>query len=240
MSGALLDLQDVSVGYNGVPVLEHVSFTIERREFVALLGPNGAGKTTLLRAMLGLTPLLAGRIEYGFDRLVSPPGYVPQRDTLDPIFPLTAFEVVLMGTYAKLPALRPARAVERQLAARCLEQVDLSALAKRQFWAMSGGQKQRVLIARALAAAPEIMLLDEPTAGVDHQAEAAISDVLAALNREHGMAVVLVSHHLGHIQSAVQSVVWVDEGQAIKQPAQMLGAVAAPTGFVRAPVAAGR
>jgi len=227
MSAALLDLQDVSVGYNGTPVLEHVSFAIERREFNALLGPNGAGKTTLLRAILGLAPLLAGRIDYGFDRLASPPGYVPQRDALDPIFPLTAFEVVLMGTYAKLPPLRPAGTVQRQLAARCLEQVGLSALARRPFWAMSGGQKQRVLIARALAVEPEIMLLDEPTAGVDRQAELAISEVLASLNREHGMTVVLVSHNLGHIQSTVQSVIWVDEGQAVKQSADTLPAAAA-------------
>jgi len=234
MSAALLELQDVSVGYNATPVLEHVSLAIERREFIALLGPNGAGKTTLLRAMLGLAPLLGGRIEYGFDRVASPPGYVPQRDVLDPIFPLTAFEVVLMGTYAKLPPLRPAGAAQRQLAARCLEQVGLTALARRPFWAMSGGQKQRVLIARALAVEPQIMLLDEPTAGVDHQAEAAISEVLATLHRQRGLTVVLVSHHLGHIQSAVQSFIWVDEGQACKQPVERLAAVTGPTGLVHA------
>ncbi|HVO27370.1 MAG TPA: ABC transporter ATP-binding protein [Candidatus Margulisiibacteriota bacterium] len=234
MSAALLDLQDVAVGYNGTPVLEHVSLAIERREFVALLGPNGAGKTTLLRAMLGLAPVLGGRIAYGFDRVASPPGYVPQRDALDPIFPLTAFEVVLMGTYAKLPPLRPAGAMQRQLAAHCLELVGMTVLARRPFWAMSGGQKQRVLIARALAVQPEIMLLDEPTAGVDHQAEAAISEVLATLNREHGLTVVLVSHHLGHIQSAVQSFIWVDEGRAVKQSADKLPAVTGPTGLPEA------
>ena len=234
MSAALLDLRDVSVGYNGTPVLEHVSFAVERREFVALLGPNGAGKTTLLRAMLGLAPVLAGCIDYGFDRGASPPGYVPQRDTLDAIFPLTAFEVVLMGTYAKLRPLRPAGAAQRHLAARCLEQVGLAALAQRPFWAMSGGQKQRVLIARALAVEPEIMLLDEPTAGVDHQAEAAIGDVLAALNRERGLAVVLVSHNLGHIQSTVQSVVWVDGGEAVKHSADVLSAMTTPAGLMHA------
>src|SRR5919108_4133597 len=98
MHEALIRLQDLSLGYDGRAVLEGVSFAIERGEFLALLGPNGAGKTTLLRGMLGLIPVLAGRIEYNFDRLASPPGYVPQRDTLDAIFPLSAMEVVLMGT----------------------------------------------------------------------------------------------------------------------------------------------
>src|SRR5438445_13784923 len=128
MQSVLLVLRDVSLGYDGRPVLERVSLTIERGEFLALLGPNGAGKTTLLRAILGLIPVLAGRIEYGFDRSTSPPGYVPQRETLDPIFPLTVREVVLMGTYARLAPLRPVSRRQRQLAAACLEQVGLADL----------------------------------------------------------------------------------------------------------------
>src|SRR5438094_5132028 len=107
MAEPVVTLRDVSLGYDGRPVLQYVALTIERGEFLALLGPNGAGKTTLLRGILGLIPVLAGRIEYGFDRSTSPPGYVPQRETLDPIFPLTVREVVLMGTYARLAPLRP-------------------------------------------------------------------------------------------------------------------------------------
>ncbi len=217
MSGALIELRDVSLGYDSQPVIAHVSFTIERGEFLALLGPNGAGKTTLLRGILGLIPVLAGRIVDGFDRTVNPPGYVPQRDTLDPIFPLSALEVVLMGTYAKLPPLWPVGRKLRRLAAQCLDQVGLAAVAGRPFWALSGGQKQRVLIARALAAEPQVMLLDEPTAGVDHDAEAAITQLIAQLHREQHLTVVLVTHHPGRIRSVLQSVVWVDDGQAIKQ-----------------------
>src|SRR5262249_52737725 len=93
----LLRLEDVSIGYRGRPVLEHVSFAVECGEFAALLGANGAGKTTLFRGILGLIPVLAGQIEYGFNRRTKPPGYVPQKESLDPIFPLTAYEVVLMG-----------------------------------------------------------------------------------------------------------------------------------------------
>jgi ABC-type Mn2+/Zn2+ transport system ATPase subunit len=209
-------LHEVSLGYNGQVVLAHVSLAVEGGEFLALLGPNGAGKTTLLRGMLGLLPVLAGRIEYGFDRFARPPGYVPQRETLNPLFPLTVFEVVLMGTYARLAPLQPVRRRQRQLAAACLEQVGLAELATRPFWALSGGQRQRVLIARGLAVEPDILLLDEPTAGVDPGAAASIMEILARLNHERGLTVVLVSHNLRLIRPLVRSVVWVDEGRVQK------------------------
>src|SRR5713226_6617709 len=128
MPHALLGLQDVSLGYDGRAVVEHISFAVECGECLALVGPNGAGKTTLLRGILGLIPVLAGRIEYGFDRSTSPPGYVPQRESLDPIFPLTVREVVLMGTYARLAPLRPAGPRQRQRSLVCLEQVGLAHL----------------------------------------------------------------------------------------------------------------
>jgi ABC-type Mn2+/Zn2+ transport system ATPase subunit len=193
-----------------------VSFSLERGEFAALLGPNGAGKTTLFRGILGLIPVLGGRIAYGFDRRARPPGYVPQRESLDPIFPLTAFEVALMGASARRPPLWPVGGRVRRLADRCLAQVGLADLADQAFWALSGGQKQRVLIARALAVEPEILLLDEPTAGIDPGAEAAIMEVIARLNRERGLSVVLVSHQLRLVRSLVASVVWVDGGRATK------------------------
>ena len=213
---AFLTLQEVSLGYEGRPVLERISFTVERGEFLALLGPNGAGKTTLLRGMLGLIPVQAGRIAYGFDRLASPPGYVPQRDTLDPIFPLSVREVVLMGTYARLAPLRHVGRRQHQLAATSLAQVGLAPVAEQPFWALSGGQKQRVLIARALAVEPEILLLDEPTAGIDPGAAAAIMDLIARLNRDQGLTVVLVSHHVRLVRSLVRSVIWIEEGRVVK------------------------
>jgi manganese/zinc/iron transport system ATP- binding protein len=193
-----------------------MSLAIERGEFLALLGPNGAGKTTLLRGMLGLIPALAGQIDYGFDRLAHPPGYVPQRETLDPIFPLTVFEVVLMGTYARLAPLHKTGRRERARATGCLEQVGLAHLADRPFWALSGGQKQRVLIARALAVEPEVLMLDEPTSGVDPGATSAITELIARLNHDRGLTVVLVSHHLRLVRSLVRAVIWVENGRATK------------------------
>jgi len=226
MPGAAITLRDVTLGYEGRPILQRVSLTIERGEFLALLGPNGAGKTTLMRGMLGLIPLLGGTITYGFDRLANPPGYVPQRETLDPIFPLTAFEVVLMGTYARLPLLRPVGRRERRRASECLDQVGLAPQGGQPFWALSGGQKQRVLIARALATDPEILLLDEPTAGVDIAAEEVILDLIAHLNRERGLTVGLVCHHLPRIRSLVHATIWVEEGCATKRALEDLPSIA--------------
>lgn len=215
---AVLTLEDVSLGYRQRPVLEHVTFTLERGEFAALLGPNGAGKTTLIRGILGLIPLLAGRLEYGLDRRANPPGYVPQKESLDPIFPLTAYEVVLMGAAARVSWLRPVGARQRHLAAQCLERVGLSSIAEQPFWSLSGGQKQRVLIARALAVEPQLILLDEPTAGIDPEAEAAIIEVITRLNREESMAIIIVSHHLDTVRDSVRSVISVDAGRVTKGP----------------------
>jgi ABC-type Mn2+/Zn2+ transport system ATPase subunit len=217
-----LALRHVNIGYDGRAVLKAVTLTIEEGEFCALLGPNGAGKTTLLRGMLGLLPILAGTIEYGFDRRTNPPGYVPQRESLDPIFPLTVLEVVLMGTFARLRALQPAGRRQHRLAAECLAQVGLEAIAGQPFWALSGGQKERVLIARALAAEPRVLLLDEPTAGVDPGATVAIMDAITRLNRERGLTVVLVSHQLRIVRQVVRSVIWVDGGIAVKGAAEEL------------------
>src|SRR5207247_6746573 len=102
-----LALREASLRSGRRVILTGLALPVEPGEFCALLGPNGAGKTTLLRGMLGLLPVLAGRIEYGFDRRTSPPGYVPQRESLDPIFPLPVLEVVLMGTFARLRPLPP-------------------------------------------------------------------------------------------------------------------------------------
>jgi len=129
-----------------------------------------------------------------------------------------------MGTYARMSPIRPIRAPQRRMARECLERVGLADLAGKQFWALSGGQKQRVLIARALASQPEILVLDEPTSGVDRTSERAIVDLITKLNREANLTVLLVSHHLEAIRAGVRSAVWV-EGGSVKRVA--LDAVAA-------------
>jgi ABC-type Mn2+/Zn2+ transport system ATPase subunit len=221
----LLSLDDVSIGYGARPVLQGVSFGIARGELTALLGPNGAGKTTLLRGILGLIPLRTGRVTFGFDRAASPPGYVPQREALDPIFPLTVLEVVLMGTYAGADPLRPLGRRRRELAARSLEHVGLTPLAEQPFRSLSAGQKQRALIGRALAVEPQVLLLDEPTTGIDPGAERAITDLITRLHREQHLTVVLVSHNLRLVRELVETVVWVQDGVVTKgDPGTLLSA----------------
>jgi manganese/zinc/iron transport system ATP- binding protein len=127
-----------------------------------------------------------------------------------------------MGTYGRLALLRPVGRRQRQLAAYCLEQVGLADLADRPFWALSGGQKQRVLIARALAVEPSILLLDEPTAGVDPGAATTIMDLVARLHRDQGLTVVLVSHHLRLVRSLVHAVLWVEAGCASKGATEVM------------------
>jgi ABC-type Mn2+/Zn2+ transport system ATPase subunit len=215
----VLRLRDVTLGYGNRPILEHVNLELERGEFAALLGPNGAGKTTLLRGIVGLLPLMAGTLEYEFDRATTPLGYVPQREVLDPTFPLTALEVVLMGTYARLGPLRRPGRRERRLAADCLDLVGLARLAEQRFAQLSGGQTQRVLIARALAAEPSVLLLDEPTAGVDAEATRAILEVLVRLNRQERLTVLLVTHHVHALHGIATAVIWVEDGQVIRRRA---------------------
>ena len=210
----LLRLRNVSLGYGSRAVLEDVNLELARGEFVALLGPNGAGKTTLLRGIVGLIPAMAGTIEYEIDQRASPLGYVPQRETLDPAFPLTVFEVVLMGTYARLSAWSRVGPRQRRVAHHALELVGLAGLANQRFAELSGGQTQRVLIARALAAEPSLLVLDEPTAGIDAAATSAIMRVLTTLNRDEGLTVLLVTHQVRVLHGVVNAVVWVQDGRA--------------------------
>ena len=214
---SLLRLRDVSLGYGGRPILTHIGLQIERGEFVALLGGNGSGKTTLLRGIVGLLPLMAGTIEWAFDRATSPLGYVPQRESLDPTFPLTAGEVVVMGTYARLGPLARVGRRQRAAAARALDLVGLGDLAGQRFSSLSGGQMQRVLIARALVAEPVFLVLDEPTAGVDREATAAIMSVVSRLNRDHSLTVVLVTHQLRVLHGLASTVWWVQDGAVTRR-----------------------
>ena len=183
MNGALVNFHDVALGYDGTPVLEGLTLAVRPGDCLALLGPNGCGKSTILKAVAGIVPPLRGTIHRSIDGRPVRFGYVPQQETLDLAFPMTAAEVVEMGTYGRLPLGRYAGRAERERALTCLEQVGAADLRGRLFHTLSGGQKQRVLVARALAAEPDLLLLDEPLSGIDAPTAAAILTLLGHVNR---------------------------------------------------------
>lgn len=216
----LLRLTGAAFGYAKRTVVSGVDLAIEDGDFLGIVGPNGAGKTTLFRGMLGLIAPIAGKVE----RLTDAVGYVPQRESLDPIYPLRVDEVVKMGAFGRLTGLRTLCAADRELARASLARVGLSDRARDPFSSLSGGQRQRVLIARALMARPKLLLLDEPTSGVDRAAQRVILELLLELRRDERMAILLVSHQLGMVRRSVQRVLWVAHGRVESGTAEaMLG-----------------
>src|SRR5579863_5501790 len=177
-SGKALLVEDVCAGYFGRDVLDDVSFSINRGEFVGIIGPNGAGKSTLLKVIAGLLPVQCGTVLV-FGR---PPhsdirhaiGYVPQSESINWAFPVTVMDVVLMGTYSRVGLFRRPGAADRAAAREAIAHVGMQAYADTQIGQLSGGQQQRVFVARALVCKPALMLLDEPIAGVDATTQHAI------------------------------------------------------------------
>jgi len=209
---ALLRFERVTLGYGGTPVLRELSFRIDRGSFLGLVGPNGSGKTTILRAILGLLRPLAGDVERGGRPVI---GYVPQRERIDPIVPVSAFEVALMGRAPRLGPLERTGRHDRERAREALDVVGAGDLASRLFRELSGGQQQRVLLARALAGEPDLLVLDEPTNGMDLAGECALVDLLVELNRRHGLTVLFVTHLLPIVLNAATSILLLESGRVL-------------------------
>lgn len=193
---ALLELREVGIGYRpGSPLVPPINLTVGRGAFVGVVGPNGSGKTTLIRTLCGVLPPIAGAIRFPS----GPPtiGYVPQQAALDPVFPLTAREVVAMGLLPGLPRWQGLGRAQLEAAEAVLETLHIADLAKRRFRQLSGGQRQRVLVARALVADPDLLVLDEPAAALDAVAEQQLYHQLRAIHGS-GKSVLLVSHNLAH------------------------------------------
>ncbi|NBR85722.1 MAG: ABC transporter ATP-binding protein [Verrucomicrobia bacterium] len=217
-------LTDAAVGYDGKAVLKGLTFELPRGRFTAMVGDNGSGKTTLLKTLAGILPAVAGRVEL-VGASDTPPvlGYVPQRDSLDSVWPLSALEVALMGTYGRLAIGRTFTDAERALTRECLAQTGAADLERKAFSVLSGGQKQRVLIARALATQPEVLLLDEPTAGIDPEATQAVMELLARLHRERHLTILMVNHDLPLARKHATNVLRVADGQVNFETTAQLG-----------------
>lgn len=197
-AGTYLSIRGLTAGYDGRPALVDVTMDVPHGGQVAIVGPNGAGKSTLFKALVGLLPARAGRILLhgrapGAQN--DPIAYVPQREEIDWSFPVTVHDVVMMGRYGRLGWLRRPGANDREVVARCLDELGIAELEKRAIGELSGGQQQRVFLARALAQEPHVLLLDEPFTGVDLSAREALLTLLAGL-RTQGITVLVSTHDM--------------------------------------------
>lgn len=203
--------QQVTVGYRSKPVLDRLSFGINPGEIVGVAGPSGAGKTTLLRLLTGHARRLSGRVEIlGRElgrRAPAGIGYVPQVGDGDLEFPLTVEEAVLLGGSATSPRSPWFTKAERRRAAALLEQLGLAAHRRRALAELSGGQRQRMLVARALAHDARLLLLDEPTSGIDVQARRDLLKLLADLNGEREVTILLTTHDLNWVAAHLPRVI---------------------------------
>lgn len=206
-------LRSVDFAYDRAPVLQDVSFRVDPGTFAALIGPNGAGKSTCLKLLLSLLEADGGEIRI-FGRPPreneEPLGYVPQRVHIPSGFPISAAEVVVMGRYGRLgPGRRPGPE-DRERAREALADVGLAEQRDHRFAHLSGGQQQRVLIARALAADPRVLLLDEPTAGLDPAARARFYGLVCDLQRARGLTVICASHDIQDVAHHANQLVLLD------------------------------
>ncbi|MGB8003051.1 MAG: ABC transporter ATP-binding protein [Gaiellaceae bacterium] len=204
-----LRLHGVSFAYgHAPPVLRHVDLEVARGEFVAIAGPNGGGKTTLVRLIVGLEQPTSGRIELGVDKV----GYLAQRAQPGVDAPLTVRELVTAGRAARARLIGPLRDGDRRAVRAAVDRVGLTPQLDRRLATLSGGQQQRAFIAKALAAEPELLVLDEPTTGVDAEAQDAFAALLQQLRDELGVTILYVSHEFGSVERFVERIVLVHGG----------------------------
>ena len=206
----LIAFENVDMGYGKRKVLTNITFDVVYGDFLGIVGPNGAGKTTLLKGILGLLKPIGGTIKTASEGLRI--GYVPQRDSVDSLFPLTVMDIVLMGRYTSLGMFQRPTKADKEAALKAMEHVDIVNLSDRAYPNLSGGQKQRALIARALVGKPNLLILDEPTNGMDLVSERAIMELVRHLHETDKITVLMVSHLLNTVVNYAHRIAIVGDG----------------------------
>ena len=205
----ILSITDLWVRQSGHVVLESINLELFAGDFLGIIGPNGGGKSTLLKAILGLINPDRGKIDvFGLPpaKARSRIGYVPQKTVFDRSFPVKAQEVVLMGRYSRVGLLYRYGKEDRSLALKALKAVGMEDRAEREIGELSGGEQQRVFVARSLVSDPDLLLLDEPTAGIDSAQQTEFYELLSHLNCHLGKAIIMVSHDLTAISTYVSKI----------------------------------
>jgi len=217
-----VEMENVSFSYGDNLIIKKATVSIAKGDFVGVIGPNGGGKTTFLKLIMGLLSPNEGIIKV-FDH--SPKeerkniGYVPQRIDVDKDFPITVLELVLMGALAQIKPFGNVALEIKQRALSLLDQMGISHLQKTSFQKLSGGQLQRAFIARALLSDPDILILDEPTASIDPEAEKMIFDLLASFKEKK--TILMVSHDLNAIITQVKSIISVQQTVQYRLPEEV-------------------
>lgn len=223
-----IELNDVHFSYNGDPVLKGISFTVKKGEYAGIIGPNGGGKTTLLRVILGLTKPHAGSARLFGEPIASfknwaKIGYLPQRAAhVDGRFPITVYEVVSQGRVAKAGLFKRFSSDDFAAIDKALLLNDISHLKNRLISDLSGGERQRVFIARALASKPEVLILDEPAAGVDVGSQSKFYRFLKDLNKEQRITIVFVSHDLDIIANEASQIICINRSLVCEGPTNLI------------------
>lgn len=210
---ALITLKDVTIAFEGVSAVEGASFSVERGDYLVMIGENGSGKSTLIRAMLGLVHPERGSVSYGDGLRKNQIGYLPQQTAAQRDFPASVEEVVLSGCanrIGKFHFFYQKRHIE--IAREKMALLDILPLRQKSYRTLSGGQQQRTLLARALCATDSILLLDEPVTGLDPATTDELYALIRRLNRECGVAIVMVSHDLRGAMQDANKVLMVDRG----------------------------
>jgi len=212
--GPIIQIKNASFAFKGKLALEDISLDIAEGEFVGVIGPNGSGKTTLLKGLLGLIVPEKGTLQI-FDCACEDMrchhrariGYLPQMEGSDDQFPITAWEVAMMGRYGAIGLLKRPSSADREIVEEALEAVGMADFRSYAFGQLSGGQQQRVLIARALAQKPQVLLMDEPTTGIDAEAQHRLIQLVRRLHQQYHLTIVLVTHDINLISPIVDTIV---------------------------------
>ncbi len=204
----LIELEDVTIGYENKGMLGPLKLAIEKGQFWGILGPNGSGKSTLLKTILGLLPAVSGSVKTSDGTVF---GYVPQSEKFDPIFPVSVGEIVSMGRYARVRPGKKLAASDTDHITSSLEKTGGLHLKDRTFRSLSGGEKQRALLARAISAEPDVLVLDEPTASVDVKGETQIMELVQGVKSDDGLTVLMVSHFINTVTKYADRIILIDK-----------------------------
>ena len=200
MNNEIIEFSSVSIGYGRKRILENINFSILENDFIGIVGPNGSGKTTLLKTLLGNLKPLSGEITRSKIQF----GYVPQRDIVQPLLPYTVHDVVMMGRYSLMGIFGNPKNEDGKIVNECLSHVGIEDLKNQRYNSLSGGQRQRTLIARALAVQPRILILDEPTNGMDTPSHYSLLELISQLHDESKLTIIIVSHLLTDVANIVK------------------------------------